>query len=82
MTKFYREEAKPFLYNGRMTRGLAVECGTAPFGHNLPEILSSAWEADGKRVQILINAFDEEKMCRVGGKEMVLAPNSATMIEI
>ena len=82
MTKFYREEAKPYLYNGRMTRGLPVECGTAPFGHNLPEILSSAWEADGKRVQILINAFDEEKTCRVGGKEMVLAPNSATMIEI
>ena len=82
MTKFYREEAKPFLYNGRMTRGLPVECGTAPFGHNLPEILSSAWEADGKRVQILVNAFDEEKTCWVGGKEMVLAPNSATMIEI
>ena len=82
MTKFYREEAKPFLYNGRMIEGLAVECGTAPFGHNLPEILSSAWEADGKRVQILINAFDEEKTCWVGGKEMVLAPNSATMIEI
>lgn len=82
MTKFYREEAKPYLYNGRMIEGLAVECGTAPFGHNLPEILSSAWEADGKRVQILINAFDEEKTCRVGGKEMVLAPNSAVMIEI
>ena len=82
MTKFYREEAKPFLYNGRMIEGLAVECGTAPFGHNLPEILSSAWEADGKRVQILVNAFDEEKTCWVGGKEMVLAPNSAVMIEI
>lgn len=82
MTKFYREEAKPYLYNGRMIEGLPVECGTAPFGHNLPEILSSAWEADGKRVQILVNAFDEEKTCWVGGKEMVLAPNSATMIEI
>lgn len=82
MTKFYREQAKPYLYNGRMTRGLPVECGTAPFGHNLPEILSSAWEANGKRVQILVNAFDEEKTCKVGGKEMVLAPNSATMIEI
>ena len=82
MTKFYREEAKPFLYNGRMIAGLPLECGVAPFGHNLPEILSSAWEADGKRVQILINAFDEEKTCWVGTKEMVLAPNSAKMIEI
>jgi len=82
MTKFYRDQAKPFLYNGRMTRGLPVECGVAPFGHNLPEILSSAWEADGRRVQILINAFDEEKTCKVGGREMILPANSAKMIEI
>lgn len=82
MTKFYREEAKPYLYNGRMIEGLPVECGFAPFGHNLPEILSSAWEADGKRVQILINAFDEEKTCKVGGREMILSANSAKMIEI
>ncbi|MBE6658827.1 MAG: hypothetical protein E7604_10320 [Ruminococcaceae bacterium] len=82
MTKFYRDQAKPFLYNGRMIEGLPVECGVAPFGHNLPEILSSAWEADGRRVQILINAFDEEKICKVGGKEMILPANSAKMIEI
>ena len=82
MTKFYRDVAKPYLYNGRMTRGLPVECGTAPFGHNLPEILSSAWEADGKRVQILVNAFDEEITCKVGGKEMTVPGNDAVMVEI
>ena len=82
MTKFYREEAKPFLYNGRMIAGFPVECGVAPFGHNLPAVLSSAWEADGKRVQILINAFDEAIPCTVGGKEITIPANDAIMLPI
>ena len=82
MTKFYREEAKPYLYNGRMIEGLPVVCGTAPFGHNLPGILSSAWEADGRRVQILINAFDEDVTCRVGEKEMTVPANDAVLFSI
>lgn len=82
MTKFYREEAKPYLYNGRMIEGFPVECGMAPFGHDLPKILSSAWEADGKRVQILINAFDEAVTCKVGGKEIVVPPNQAILLQI
>ncbi len=82
MMKFYREEAKPFLYNGRMIEGLPVECGLAPFGHNLPEILSSAWEADGKRVQILINAFDEDITCKVGGKEVTVPAGNVICIDL
>ena len=82
MTKFYREKAKPFLYNGRMIAGLPVECGVAPFGHNLPEILSSAWEADGKRIQILINAFDDDKICKVGGKEVTVPAGQVLCIDL
>jgi len=80
MTKFYREEAKPFLYNGRMIEGLSVECELAPFGHNLPKILSSAWEADGRRVQILVNAFDEDITCKVGAKEITVPANDAILL--
>ena len=82
MTKFYREEAKPFLLNGRMIAGFPVECDMAPFGHDLPMILSSAWEADGKRVQILVNAFDETITCKVGGKEITVPPNQAILLPI
>ena len=82
MTKFYREEAKPFLYNGRMIEGLRITCGLAPFGHNLPEILSSAWEADGKRAQILINAFDHPISCKVGEKEITVPANDALLLPI
>ena len=82
MTKFYREKAKAFLYNGRMIEGLPVECGAAPFGSNLPEILSSAWEAEGKRVQILVNAFDKAITCKVGGKEITVPANDAVMLQL
>ena len=82
MTKFYREKAKPYLFSGRMIEGLPVECGVAPFGHGLPEILSSAWEADGERVQILINAFDTDISCRVAGTEIVVPANDAVLLPL
>ncbi|MBE6891620.1 MAG: hypothetical protein E7481_06295 [Ruminococcaceae bacterium] len=82
MTRFYREKAKQYLYNGRMIAGLPVECEMASYGHNLPEILSSAWEANGKRVQILINAFDKEITCKVGAKEFTVPANDAILLSI
>lgn len=82
MTKFYREKAKPFLYNGRMIDGLPVECDFAPFGHKLPKILSCAWEADGVRAQILVNAFDEAITCKVGGQDVTVEANDAVLLPI
>lgn len=82
MTRFYREEAKPFLYDGRMIQGLPVVCEDAPFGYQLPKILSSAWEAEGQRVQILVNPFDEAVTCTVGGKSLTLGANDGYMLKI
>ena len=82
MTKFYREKAKPFLYNGRMIDGLPVECDFAPFGHKLPKILSCAWEADGVRAQILVNPFDEAITCKVGRQDVTVEANDAVLLPI
>ena len=82
LTDFYRNEAKPYLFNGRMIKGLDVVCDTAPFGHNLPEILTTAWEADGKRVQMLVNPFDEDKTCSLDGKTVTVPANNAICMEI
>ena len=82
MTRFYREEAKPYLFNGRMIAGLPVACGAAPFGYRLPKVHSSAWEADGRRVQILVNPFDADEVCRVGEKEVIVPANGAVIVEI
>ena len=82
MTSFYNDIAKPYLFNGKMIKGERVICGSAPFGHGLPEILTSAWEANGKRVQILVNAFDEDKICTVGNKTVTVPANNAICLEI
>jgi hypothetical protein len=82
MTKFYHETAKPYLYNGRMIAGKPVVCGTAPFGHALPTIHSSAWEADGKQVQILVNPFDADEDCLVGGAHVTVPANGAVLLPL
>lgn len=82
LTRFYRNVAKPYLYNGKMIKGENVCCAVAPFGHNLPEILTSAWEAGGKRVQILVNPFDEYKTCTLGKKTVQVPANDAICVEL
>ena len=84
---FYREEAKAYLLNGRMTMAEAVECDTLTFPCTdgkcvcVPEILTSAWESeDGKRAQILVNPTDKVTSCRVKGEAYTLAPLSAMKI--
>ena len=85
LTRFYREEGKPYLYAGRMIPALPVECperelignwGTRRF--TLPILHSTAWEAaDGRRVQILVNPEDFDVECRVGGEKVTVPALSA-----
>ena len=82
MTRFYRQEAKPYLYNGRMIEGLPLECDLAPFGQALPMLHTSAWEAEGKRVQILVNPFDEAVRCKLGGRALSVPANDAILLPI
>ena len=82
LTEFYRNESKQYLYNGRMIKGADVVCDVADFGHGLPEILTTAWEVDGKRAQILVNPFDEDKRCTVDGKTVIVPANNAICVEI
>ena len=82
MTKFYNETAKPYLYGGRMIEGKPVECGTAPYGYKLPTIHSTAWEAEGKRVQILVNPFEEDETCLVGGEPVTVPANNAICLPL
>lgn len=61
LMKFYREAAKPYLYNGRMIRPLAYTATDAPDYNDcrriFPPVYSTAWEAqDGRRAQIFVNA--------------------------
>lgn len=90
LTRFYKEEGKPYLYAGRMIPALPVECpdrafignwGTRPF--SLPILHSTAWEAeDGRRAQILVNPEDYDVECRVGGVKMTVPALSAKIFAL
>ena len=89
LARFYKEKAKPFLFNGKMTACRGVECETVTFGKRdtdrvtvLPEILSSAWEsADGRKARILVNPHEREITCTVDGKKTVLPALDAVIVE-
>ena len=81
MTKFYREEAKPYLYNGRMIPAGDVVCDTVPYGHNLPAVHVTAWEADGKRARIFVNAEETDAICTVDGVKITVPAMNAVLTE-
>ena len=90
LTRFYREEAKPYLYAGRMIPALPVECperelignwGTRRF--TLPILHSTAWETeDGRRAQILVNPEAWDVECLVGGVKMTVPALSAKIFAL
>ncbi len=90
LTHFYREEAKPYLYAGRMIPAMPVECpdrafignwGTRPF--TLPALHSTAWEApDGSRAQMVVNPENTDVTCRVGGETVTVPALNAVLINL
>ena len=88
LTRFYREEAKPYLYAGRMVKTLPVECGNVTYTAAgrplpLPEVIATAWQAeDGSRAQILVNPGDAPAVCRMDGKEYTLPAGDAILIPL
>ena len=90
LTRFYREEAKPYLYAGRMIPALPVVCAERDFIGNwgtrrfsLPILHSTAWEApDGSRVQILVNPEDFDVECRVGETTVTVPALSAKIFSM
>ena len=48
----------------------------------LPMLHTSAWEAEGKRVQILVNPFDEAVRCKLGGRALTVPANDAILLPI
>ena len=84
LTAFYKNEAKSYLYNGRMIKPPKVECETVEFITDdnftviLPAVLHSAWQSeDGNKALILVNPFDREVKCKVDGKQVEIPPLNA-----
>ena len=90
LTSFYKNEAREYLFDGRMIVPPTVECGTVEFMRNyrdtgviLPTVLSTAWKKDdGSRVLILVNPFDKETSCVVNKKQITLPALNAVKIAL
>lgn len=90
LTKFYKEKACDFLYDGRMIESKPFECKNIPVHlfhyekreSRLPEIYSTAWEKNGRRVQIFVNHTDNDITLNVCGKAITVKSLDAEMIEI
>ena len=90
LISFYKNEAKDYLFCGRMIVPPLLECGTVEFMRNyrdtgvtLPDVFGTAWEADnGSRVLILVNPFDRESKCFVNEKQVTIPPLDAVKITL
>lgn len=90
LSRFYREKAKPYLYNGRMIPAKDVSCGEKEFvlswygrKYAFPAVYTTAWQADdGSRAQILVNPGDTDEICTVDGRQITVPARDAVMIEL
>lgn len=90
LTRFYREEAKPYLFAGRMIPAPPVVCGEQTFElmyfdreFTFPKILTTAWEAeDGSRAQVLVNPNATEERCTVNGHEITVSALNAVLVSM
>lgn len=90
LTKFYKEKAKPYLYDGRMIEPLDFKTDymTVHLGHynnaetTLPLIYSSAWEKNGERVQIFVNHTDSDITVELSGKSVTVKALDAQIIKL
>ncbi|MBE6593312.1 MAG: hypothetical protein E7642_04890 [Ruminococcaceae bacterium] len=90
LTRFYKEQAKPYLFAGRMIPAPKVECESVVFATydkdrtlTLPAVLSSAWEAEDRgRALILVNPSENEAKCKINKKSVTVPPLDAIILPL
>jgi hypothetical protein len=89
LTKLYKEKMQKYLLGGKMVRAGSLECGEVVFKSSnptrdlhLPEILSSAWALDDKRVQLLVNPSEMDIVCTLNGKKITVPALNGVALEI
>ncbi len=90
MRRLYDEDgAKPYLYDGRMIKTVDYECDTVLYENwqgemiePVPCVYASAWEKDGKKVQIFANHMDKPSTIKFCGKEITIPAMDGIMVEI
>lgn len=89
MHDFYEKEAGEFLYDARMIAPERIGCATVTFhrkndhsAYPVPAVVTTAWEKEGRKVQILINHTDEKQTVSVKGVKVEIEARSGKMIDL
>ena len=90
LTKFYKEKAKKYLYDGTMLPLPALDIPPVSFGLGdfggevtLPSIVCTAWEAaDGERAIVAVNPSGNEAAVGLDGKTVTVPALGAALIKI
>ncbi len=88
MQTFYDEKAKPFLSHGRMIPAIPYEGETVIFhstaGREIvcQKVLSTAWEADGRRAQIFVNHTTEDVTITFSGRTLIVPALGGELVEL
>ena len=90
MVRFYKEEAKPYLFAGRMIPAPAFSCGRVEFPLykrawrvDLPSVICTAWRgADGTEVAILVNPGEKAEECRLGESTVTVPAREAVLVRL
>ena len=90
LVKFYKEKAGDFLYNARMIEHMPFDCDSVPvhlyyygnYESYLPAVYSSAWEKNGKKVQIFVNHTESDVTLEVGTNKVVVKALDAEIVEM
>ncbi len=88
LTKFYKNVAKKYLYNGRMAPSAPFSCDNLVFEcardiRNFPAVHCSAWETDnGKTAYVLVNPTAVDRVCTLDGAEITVPALDAILTEI
>lgn len=78
MTKLYAEDAKKYLFDGKMIKPVEYDCEktfvTRLNGTKIevPRVLSTAWEKDGDKAQIFVNHTDSDARVTFNGEEFTV----------
>lgn len=88
MQRFYREQAKPYLYAGKMIKPKGYTCSCTEYSKEnglttkIPDCISTAWESNGKQVQIFVNHTERDCEIVCMGNTVTVPALEAAMIEL
>jgi len=88
LSRFASGEAGPYLAHGRMILPAPVRTSSSMYkrtdGSSLPidDIFTSAWELDGRKIQIFVNHTDSEKSFTVTDKTYTLPARDAMLLSL